>query len=398
MSLSRADRSLLTQWWFTVDRMQLTAISVLLVTGLVISLAASPSVALNKELPAFYFVQRHAIFAIIGATLILALSLQSPAGVRRTALVLFLLSVLGLAAVQFWGVEANGARRWLRIAGVSVQPSEIAKPAFVVLAGWAFAESQRRRDMPGLMLAIALLAILAGFLALQPDIGQTMLVTAAWGTLFLLAGLSLYWVGALGVAAIAGLGLAYIGLDYVRSRIDQFMGGEIDARSQVGQAYKSFIEGGFFGRGPGEGTIKTTLPDAHTDFIFAVIAEEYGVAACLLLLALFAFIVYRGLLRAIAEPDLRVRFATAGLALIFGYQALINMGVNVGLLPAKGMTLPMISAGGSSMIGISITLGMLLALSRRRPRSDGNGIPQAPPSATPHLHPHLDPGLKSTTP
>ncbi len=387
MSLSRADRSVLTHWWFTIDRLQLTAIGALLVSGLVISLAASPSVALAKDLPAFYFVQRHAVFAIAGATLILALSLQSPEGVRRTALVLFVVAIAGLVAVNLWGLEANGARRWLRLLGVSIQPSEIAKPAFVVLAAWAFAESQRRRDMPGLAIAIGLFVVLAGLLVMQPDIGQVVLITAVWGTLFLLAGLPLTWAAALAAVALGGLALAYFSLDYVRARIDQFFASEIDARSQIGQAYKSFVEGGFFGRGPGEGTIKTTLPDAHTDFIFAVIAEEYGVAACLALLALFGVIVYRALLRAVGEPDLRIRFATAGLALAFGYQALINMGVNVGLLPAKGMTLPMISAGGSSMVGISITLGMLLALTRRRPRPGGVRLPRDQPQS------RMEPGL-----
>ncbi|MGI9410458.1 MAG: FtsW/RodA/SpoVE family cell cycle protein, partial [Hyphomicrobiaceae bacterium] len=295
------------------------------------------------------------------------ISLQSPSGIRRLALVLYLASVAALVAVLFWGVEINGARRWIRIAGVSVQPAEIAKPAFVVLAAWAFAEWQRRRDMPALPVAIAVFTVFALLTVLQPDLGQTVLIAMVWGTLFVLAGLSLVWVGVLAGLALAGFGVAYLSLPYVRDRISQFIDPVLDARSQVGQAYQSFVSGGFFGRGPGEGSIKTTLPDAHNDFIFAVIAEEYGVAACLALLALFAVIVFRALARAVLEPDLANRYAVCGLALLIGYQALINMAVNVGLLPAKGMTLPMVSAGGSSIIGVSITLGMLLAISRRRP-------------------------------
>ncbi|MEO1609847.1 MAG: putative peptidoglycan glycosyltransferase FtsW [Pseudomonadota bacterium] len=377
MTLSREDRSLLTEWWFTVDRLQLSAIAALMVTGLIISLAASPSVAIKKELPAFYFVQRHMLYAVVGAVLILFFSLLAPAAIRRAALLIYTISSAALIAVLIWGAEINGAQRWIFILGISVQPSEIAKPAFVVLAGWAFGEAQKRKDMPGLPIAIGLYLILAGLLIMQPDVGQTVLVSAVWGTLFLLAGLPLIWFCSFLGIGTAGAFAAYWNLPYVQRRIDQYFAPILDKRSQPGQARESFIDGGFFGRGPGEGTIKTTLPDAHTDFIFAVIAEEYGVLACLALLGLFAFIVYRALGRAVLEDDLGIRYGIAGLALLFGYQTLINMGVNVGLLPAKGMTLPMISAGGSSTIGISITLGMMLALSRRRPRVSSTRLSQS---------------------
>ena len=399
MKLTRADRSLFTQWWFTVDRVQLTAVMVLIVVGVVVSLAASPSAALTKQLPAFYFVQRHLVFVAIGSVLILVLSLLSPTMIRRVALVVFAASAAALLAVQLWGVEANGSYRWLRLAGLSLQPSEIAKPAFVVLVAWAFAESRTRRDMPALSIAVALYVILAVLLVVQPDIGQTILISLVWAALFVLAGLSLLWVGALVASAAVGLLVAYLTLPYVKGRIDAFIGGGIDPTSQSGQAYQSFVAGGFFGRGPGEGTIKTVLPDAHTDFIFAVIAEEYGVAACLALVALFAIIVFRGLTRAIRERDLRNRYAVIGLALLFGFQALINMGVNIGLLPTKGMTLPMISAGGSSIVGISITLGMLLALSRRRPQASqafGAKAPSFQPSKQGGQHMHSQSGSHVT--
>ncbi|MEM6495892.1 MAG: putative peptidoglycan glycosyltransferase FtsW [Pseudomonadota bacterium] len=366
MRLSRADQSLLTRWWFSVDHLQLLAILCLFAVGLIVSLSASPSVADAKELPTYYFAKRHAVFASIGLLVVLVLSLQSATETRRTALLVFALALAGLAVVHFLGSEANGAQRWLRVAGLSIQPSEIAKPAFVVLSGWAFAETRRRHDMPAFPIALAMYAVFAGFLLLQPDVGLFILISLAWGVMLFLSGISLIWLG--GMAALGALALigAFFTMPHVQQRLSQFMSSDIDARSQIGQAYQSFTQGGFFGVGPGEGTIKTSLPDAHTDFIFAVIAEEYGVAICLLLLSLYALIVLRAFLRAVAEPDLAVRFAIIGLAVLFGGQAVINMGVNVGLFPAKGMTLPLISAGGSSMLGISVTLGMLLALTRHR--------------------------------
>jgi len=369
LRITRDDRSILGMWWFSIDRVLLAALFALVVVGIFVSLAASPSVAETKDLPAFYFVKRHLVFAAAGFLLMLAISLQSPRGIRRTALIVFFVALAALCYIAIDGEVINGARRWIRLSSVSFQPSEIAKPAFVVLAAWAFGEMQQRQDVPAFPIAVALYGMLVGLLVIQPDIGQTILVTLVWGSLFLLSGMPLLWAGGLAAAAAAGAAAAYLSLEYVRNRVNSFLAGDFDATSQVGKAHRSFVEGGFLGRGPGEGTIKERLPDAHTDFIFAVIAEEYGVIACLAIVLLFAFIVFRALARAAAEPDLAVRYGIAGLALLIGFQALINMGVNVGLLPAKGMTLPMISAGGSSMMGMALTFGMLLALSRRRPEN-----------------------------
>lgn len=366
MRVSRADRSRLAQWWFTVDHTLLAAILALVAAGLVLSLAASPAVALKKGFSTFYFVERHVLFSGAAVVVMLAVSLLDQSGVRRLALVVFAAAFAGLIAVHLTGVEINGARRWLRIGGHSVQPSEFAKPAFAVLMAWMFAEAQRRRDMPALPMAAVVGAAFAGLLVAQPDVGQTLLVALVWGALFFLSGqpvvaaIALAFVGALGLAA------AYNIFPHVASRVDRFLQPNIGDNTQVDRAMQSFMEGGFFGRGPGEGTIKTVLPDAHTDFIFAVVAEEYGVIACLVLVALFAFVVLRALVAAAREPDAHTRLAIQALALLFGLQALINMAVNVGLVPAKGMTLPFISAGGSSTIAISVTLGMILALTRRR--------------------------------
>lgn len=367
MRVSRADRGRLAQWWFTVDHALLFAVLVLVSTGIVLSLAASPAVALKKGFPAFHFVERHLVFSALAVAVMLAVSLLSPAAVRRLAVALFAASLLGLLAVHLTGHEINGARRWLNIAGHSLQPSEFAKPSFAVVSAWLLAEAVRRRDMPGLPLATLLVAALAALLVSQPDVGQTLLVALVWGAQFFLSGQPL--VAAFGLAGVgaAGLFAAYHAFPHVQSRVDRFVTPNVGDNTQVERAMQSFSEGGFLGRGPGEGTIKTVLPDAHTDFIFAVVAEEYGAVACLLLLLLFAYIVLRALRSAALEPDAATRLAIEGLALLFGLQALINMAVNVGLVPAKGMTLPFISAGGSSMIAVSVTLGMLLALTRRRP-------------------------------
>jgi cell division protein FtsW len=366
--ISRADRSRLADWWFTVDHVLLAAILVIVGAGIVLSLAASPAVAIKKGFEPYYFVQRHLVFAGLGVVIMVAVSSMSPAGIRRLALALLAAALVLLVVVQLNGAEINGAKRWLSFAGHSFQPSEIAKPGFAVIAAWLFAEAKARPDMPGLVLAWLLLIVFAALLVMQPDIGQTTLLIAVWATLYFASGRPM--AGAAIIAAIAAVGAvgAYFTFTHVQTRVDRwFLNPMPGDRSQMDRAIQSFAEGGFLGRGPGEGTIKTILPDAHTDFIFAVVAEEYGVLACLVLLSLFAFVVLRALIQATREPDAATRLAIIGLSLLFGLQALINMGVNVGLLPAKGMTLPFISAGGSSTLAVSVTLGMLLALTRRRP-------------------------------
>ncbi len=363
---SRTDRSHLATWWFTVDRVLLTAILVLVFVGLVLSLAASPAVAIKKGLAPFHFFERHLVFSALGVGLMLALSLLSPSHIRRIAASLLLVSLAGLVWVEIAGPVINGSQRWIYVGGVSLQPSEIAKPAAVMVLAWLFAEAVRRPDMPAVPIAVALGLILVGLLLVQPDVGQAMLVTTAWGALYLLAGLPI--AGALILAALLSAGLvgAYLTLDHVRNRVNAFWAGDPEQNSQADRALQSFMEGGFLGRGPGEGTIKTHFPDAHTDYIFAVIAEEYGILACLLLAALFGLIVLKAMVVALDEPRAANRLAIQGLAIVFGMQALINMGVNVGLLPSKGMTLPFLSAGGSSILAISVTLGFLLAMTRRR--------------------------------
>ena len=367
--VSRVERTPFAAWWWTVDRLSLAAMIALMLAGIVLSLAASPPVAARLGLEPFYFVNRHMLYLAPALLVLLVTSLLSERTIRRTALLVFVVSLLLVAATLMFGAEVKGARRWIVILGVNIQPSEFLKPAFVILIAWLFGESARRPEMPANTAALALLLLSVGALVLQPDFGQTMLIMLIWGTLFFLAGMRMVWVVGLGGAALVGLAAAYATLPHVARRIQRFIDPASGDTFNVDQALESFLRGGWFGRGPGEGTIKRILPEAHTDFVFAVAAEEFGIVLCLVLLALFAFVVVRALSRALNDEDPFRRFAVAGLAMLLGLQSAINMAVNLHLIPAKGMTLPFISYGGSSMISLAYGIGMLLALSRERPRS-----------------------------
>lgn len=383
MRLARDDRSLATEWWFSVDRALLIAVLALIGIGIVLSLAASPAVATRKGLPTFYFVERQLVFAIAGVALMLAASLLDQRGVLTLAVGLLGAMLLLMAVAVLYGVEVNGARRWIRFAGFSLQPSELAKPAFAVVVSWLFAEARARSGHGLVLVAVGLYAVTAGLLLLQPDVGQLMLLTVVFGALFFISGQPILWAVAFGSVGIGLLTTAYFAFPHVRGRIARFLDPASGDTFQTDRAIQSFAEGGFFGRGPGEGTIKSVLPDAHTDFIFAVVAEEYGALACLALIALFAFVVGRALMRYRHRRDPFTHLAVNGLALLIAMQAAINMAVNVGLVPAKGMTLPFISAGGSSMIAASLTVGMLLALVKRRADPRAVGRPKVASSLPP---------------
>jgi cell division protein FtsW len=368
--VSRAERSAVGDWWWTVDRALLAALAALMVAGLVFLMAGGPPVAERLGLSTFHFVNRQVLFLAPTLAILLSVSFLSLRHLRRLALAVYGVGmVLVLAAFQF-GPEIKGAHRWIMIGGLGIQPSEFVKPAFVVLAAWAFSEGARRRDMPGALLALLILPATIIPLILQPDFGQTMLVTIVWCGLFFVAGLHWFWVMGLGGAGLVGIVAAYEFLPHVRARIERFMDKSAGDTFQVDTAMESFAKGGWLGRGPGEGSVKRILPDAHTDFIFAVTAEEFGVIVCLGLLVLFAFIVLRGLMLARRNDDTFSRLATTGLVLMFGLQAAINMMVNVHLMPAKGMTLPFISYGGSSLLSLALGMGFLIALTRRRPRAE----------------------------
>jgi cell division protein FtsW len=367
--VSRAQRTPFAEWWWTVDKLTLAALGALMLAGIVLSLAASPPVAARLGLDPFYFVDRHILYLFPTVAVLLSVSLLNPRQIRRLAIVVFFVSLVLVALTPVFGADIKGARRWLVILGMNVQPSEFLKPAFVVVVAWLFGESAKRPDMPANTISLLMLLTVVVLLVLQPDFGQTMLVVLVWSALFFMAGMRVIWVFGIGGLAGAGLVAAYYTVPHVARRIQHFMNPAAGNSYNIDVALESFMRGGWFGRGPGEGTVKRILPESHTDFVFAVAAEEFGVALCLVLVALYAFIVIRSLLRAMRNDDLFVRFAAAGLAILFGTQAAINIAVNIHLIPAKGMTLPFISYGGSSMISLAYTMGMLLALTREQPRA-----------------------------
>jgi cell division protein FtsW len=367
--VSRAQRTPIGEWWWTVDRLMLAAIGALMLAGVVLSLAASPPVAGRLGLEPFYFVNRHILFLFPTVAILLAVSFLNPRQIRRLAVVVFAVSLITVAATPIFGVEIKGARRWLVLLGVNIQPSEFLKPAFVILVAWLFGESAKRPDMPANAISLALLLAVIALLVVQPDFGQTMLLVLVWSALFFMAGMRLIWV--FGLAGVAGIGLliAYSTVPHVARRIQRFLDPGSGDTFNIDIATESFMRGGWFGKGPGEGTVKRLLPESHTDFVFAVAAEEFGIALCLALVALFSFIVIRALIRAMRNDDPFTRFAAAGLTILFATQSAINMAVNLHLMPAKGMTLPFISYGGSSMLSMAYAMGMLLALTREQPRA-----------------------------
>lgn len=368
--VSRVTRSPFASWWWTVDRLMLAAVITLMLGGIVLSLAASPPVATRLGLDPFYFVSRHIMYLIPAAGLMVGVSFLSPRQIRRSALVVFAISYVMVIMTQFYGAEVKGAHRWIIIAGLNIQPSEFMKPAFVILVSYLFAESAKKPDVPANTMAVLLLVVTVVALVMQPDFGQTMLLSLVWGALFFMAGMRIVWVIGLGGIASLGLASAYYFVPYIATRIKRFLDPASGDTFQIDNSLESFIHGGWFGRGPGEGTVKRILPDSHADFVFAVAAEEFGIALCLILVALFAFIVLRALMNAMRNEDPFSRFATAGLAILFGAQSAINMSVNLALIPAKGMTLPFISYGGSSMLSLAYAMGMLLALTRERPSAE----------------------------
>ncbi len=372
MSLARSDQSLLARWWWTVDRWQLTAIVVLMGFGLILMLAASPSAAgrIGIDDP-FLLARRQLMYVPLAAIIIMAVSLSTPRLVRRIAALGLFASLLLVLATLGMGTEIKGASRWLQLPGFSLQPSEFAKPCFAVIAAWLLASWRTSVGFPAALIAVALWGVVVGLLLMQPDVGQALLVTGIFGVQFFLAGLPMILVGAALMAGVCFLVATYFLFPHVTERIDGFLGNEGGSdRYQIDRSLEAFKNGGLWGRGPGEGQVKDKLPDVHSDFILAVAGEEFGLIVCLALVALFAFVVLRGLTKAMADQSLYVMLAAAGLVTQVGLQSLINMASSLSLIPTKGMTLPFISYGGSSYLALALAMGMLLALTRRRPSSE----------------------------
>lgn len=366
MIQSRLDRSPVAVWWRTIDRWFLAAFLLLMGLGIILSFAASPAVAERIGLDSFHFATRQIVYMLPALAAMIAVSFLSPRQVRRMALIMLAVALVMMVGVLKFGVEVKGAHRWLSLFGVSVQPSEFLKPAFVIICAWLFSQKSKAPEIPGNLLAMGLLGTVVALLVAQPDLGQTILTTSTWGVMFFMAGMPWLWIIVIGAMAVLGGVGAYFTFDHVAGRIDRFMTGEGDT-FQVDMGRDAVINGGWFGVGPGEGTVKRMIPDSHADFVFAVAGEEFGIIMCFVILSLFAFVVLRGLSIALKEHDDFTRFAVAGLVSVFGFQSIINMGVNLQMMPAKGMTLPFISYGGSSLIAIAISMGMVLALTRKKP-------------------------------
>ena len=367
LMVSRAHKNPFSDWWWTIDKPLLVLLLLLLLTGFLLSFSASPPAAATLGYDSFYFVKRHAFFGIISVFVLCLVSFCDLRDVRRLSLFVLLGSLIILALLPFLGigVTTKGATRWISLGSFTLQPSEFFKPAFVIITAWLFSENARQPDIPCNLFSIALLIVSCGLLISQPDLGQTILVSLVWFGLFFLAGISWFFVFCLLILGISGLLFAYLTFPHVSTRIDNFVMGTGDT-FQVDRGLTAITHGGWFGTGPGEGTIKRSVPESHTDFVFSVVAEEFGIIFSLILLSAYGVIIFLAFMRAFRERDDFVRLSVCGLTLLFGLQALINIGVNLRLIPAKGMTLPFVSYGGSSLLAMGLGMGFLLALTRRR--------------------------------
>ncbi len=372
---ARPGEPILPKWWRTVDHWSMSCIFVLFGVGLLLGLAASPPLAAKNGLDPFYYVTKQAFFGALSLSIMVTISMMSVVMVRRLAVLGFIAAFIALILLPIFGTDfGKGATRWYSLGFTSLQPSEFLKPVFVVFTAWLIAASQEINGPPGRMISLAAMVVVVGFLALQPDFGQASLVLFGWAVVYFVAGAPLFILLLVAVLALIAGSLAYSMSEHFARRIDGFLSTEIDPTTQLGYATNAIREGGYFGVGVGEGAVKWSLPDAHTDFIIAVAAEEYGLVMVLVIIVLFTTFTLRSLHRLIRERDPFIRLAGTGLAAMFAMQAIINMGVAVRLLPAKGMTLPFVSNGGSSLLAGGIAIGMLLAFTRHRAQGEISDI------------------------
>lgn len=364
-TFSRNSRSQIANWWWTVDKVLLTLITILILIGIFLNFSASPAVARRIGADSFHFVKRQLVFIPLAIGLMLYLSMQNLKFIRRTAIIGYGLAMILMVLTLFWGEETKGASRWIRVLGFSLQPSEFIKPTFAVVAAWLFDAQKKYQDIPGTLLSFILFMATLTLLLLQPDIGMSFVVTVIWGFQLFLNGLSLILVGFAILAGIIALVVAFFVFPHFHTRVMQFVASENEVSYQVKKAMEAFENGNLFGRGPGEGVVKLNIPDAHTDFIFAVAGEEFGLILCLILVGLFAAIVIRSMLISLKDNNLFIILSSAALSASFGLQGIINMASTLHLIPTKGMTLPFISYGGSSILATSLGIGMLLAITRK---------------------------------
>jgi cell division protein FtsW len=365
-TLTRTDKSVLSNWWWSVDRLTLTALLVMVICGIVLVTAASPAVAERYNLPPFYFVHKQLIFLIPTLAIMFGVSLMEQKTLWRTASVALVVTLALMIAAILFGPQVKGATRWINLPGGSFQPSEFAKPCLAVISGWLMAQAKQKQGFPGLQLAFGVYLVILALLLLEPDLGMSFVLSCIWGAQMFLSGLPMLFIIALVGLGAAGLFAAYIFFPHVTSRVDRFLDPAAGDNYQVQKSLDAFSHGGLFGTGPGHGLVKLTLPDAHEDFIFAVAGEEFGMIVALFLILLYCFIIIRSVMRIYRNEDLFVILATTGLLVQFGLQSLVHMGSSLQLLPAKGMTLPLISYGGSSLLSFGLAMGALLSLTRKR--------------------------------
>ncbi len=365
-SIARTDTSILGRWWWTVDRWTSGALLLIILFGALMIFAASPSVAERIGLDSYHFVRRQLMLLPVAAGILFVCSLMTPLQVRRIAFVGFIGCLGFMVLTLMFGAEIKGARRWLSIGGFSLQTSEFLKPCFAIVAAWMFSEWRKDNGFPGHWIAVVLYGLVVGLLLMQPDLGQTVIISLVWFGQFFLAGLPMMLVGGIMLCGVGGMVAAYFLFPHVNDRINRFLDPAAGDSYQVDRSLEAFRNGGLLGTGPGEGQVKAYLPDAHADFVFSVTGEEFGAIVCILLISLFAFVVLRGFARLFAEQSLFVLLAGAGLLAQFGLQALIHMASALQLMPAKGMTLPFISYGGSSLLALALGMGLMLALTRSR--------------------------------
>ena len=379
IAFSRADNTSIARWWTTVDRWTLGALCILVGCGYIMVLASSPAVAERIHASRDIFIVKQLVFLALSVGIIVAVSMLPPRTVRRLALVGCGVALLATCMTLVFGVETKGASRWISIAGNRIQPSEFLKPCFALTTAWLLARQRRDPKFQGTLIALGLFLVIVAILKKQPDVGMMAVIGAVFMMQLFISGINLIWIGVgLGMAGGGGM-LLYSLLPHVRRRVDQFMNGK-GGNYQIQKVMEAFSNGGLFGKGAGEGSVKDTIPDVHADVVFAVVGEEFGLIVCLLLIGVFAFIVLRGLLRLMREQDPFVVLAGSGLIAGFGLQAMVNFFSTLGMMPTKGMTLPFISYGGSSAVAVGLGMGMLLSLTRARARDERSRDSRSPES------------------
>lgn len=365
ISFSRNSRSKLATWWWTIDKPLLFMLIAIMTIGIFLVFSASPAVANKIGLGSFHFIKRQLVFLPISFAIMIFLSMQNLKNIRRTAIVGFVLVTILLFFTIFWGFETKGASRWINIGPFSLQPSEFIKPFFIVVAAWLFEGQKKHQDFPGNTLSIFFFVLIAALLIKQPDFGMTIVVSVIWFFQFFMAGLPWIFVGGISLLGIIGAITAYFTLGHVQARVHQYLASENNLSYQVKKSLEAFQNGGWWGKGPGEGSVKMYIPDAHTDFIFPVAAEEFGLFLCLIIVGIYAAIVIRAMLISMKDNNLFIILSSAALAASFGLQGIVNMASTLHLIPTKGMALPFISYGGSSLLATSFAMGMLLAITRK---------------------------------